>query len=99
MRAIVFAIVAARFLESVLPLRPQPRSVWAPYPPAQMTEAQKKAVADFTKVRPDGPFGFWWGYLRVPEVMIPFLRSRRTFTASWKPKKARWARSSRTSRC
>ena len=44
-----------------------------PIPPEQMTETQKKAVADFTKVRKNGPFGFWWGYLRVPEVTIPFL--------------------------
>ena len=44
-----------------------------PIPPDQMTEAQKKAVAEFTKVRKNGPFGFWWGYLRVPEVLIPFL--------------------------
>ena len=42
-------------------------------PPDQMTEAQKKAVEAFTKVRRNGPFGFWWGYLRVPEVMMPFL--------------------------
>ncbi len=42
-------------------------------PPDQMTEAQKKAVEEFTKVRRNGPFGFWWGYLRVPEVMMPFL--------------------------
>ena len=42
-------------------------------PPAQMTDFQKKVVAEFTKARPDGPFGFWWGYLRVPEVLLPFL--------------------------
>jgi 4-carboxymuconolactone decarboxylase len=45
-----------------------------PMPPAEMTATQKKAVEEFTKARPDGPFGFWWGYLRVPEVMIPFLQ-------------------------
>jgi 4-carboxymuconolactone decarboxylase len=45
-----------------------------PIPADQMTDAQKKAVAEFVKVRPNGPFGFWWGYLRVPEVMIPFLQ-------------------------
>lgn len=44
-----------------------------PIPSEQMTDAQKKAVAEFSKVRRNGPFGFWWGYLRVPEVMIPFL--------------------------
>jgi 4-carboxymuconolactone decarboxylase len=42
-------------------------------PPAQMTDFQKKVVAEFTKARPGGPFGFWWGYLRVPEVLLPFL--------------------------
>jgi 4-carboxymuconolactone decarboxylase len=44
-----------------------------PIPPAQMTDLQKQVVAEFTKTRPDGPFGFWWGYLRVPEVVLPFL--------------------------
>jgi 4-carboxymuconolactone decarboxylase len=38
-----------------------------------MTDFQKQVVAEFTKARPDGPFGFWWGYLRVPEVLLPFL--------------------------
>ena len=42
-------------------------------PPDKMTRAQKQAVEEFTKTRRNGPFGFWWGYLRVPEVMIPFL--------------------------
>jgi hypothetical protein len=45
-----------------------------PIPADQMTEAQRQAVAEFTKARRNGPFGFWWGYLRVPEVMIPFLQ-------------------------
>src|SRR5436190_23586091 len=45
-----------------------------PIPVDQMTDAQKKAVAEFTKVRPNGPFGFWWGYLRVPETLIPFVQ-------------------------
>ena len=44
-----------------------------PLPPAQMTDLQKKVVEEFTKARPGGPFGFWWGYLRVPEVLLPFL--------------------------
>jgi 4-carboxymuconolactone decarboxylase len=42
-------------------------------PPAQMTEAQKKTVEEFSKTRRNGPFGFWWGYMRVPEVVMPFL--------------------------
>jgi 4-carboxymuconolactone decarboxylase len=45
-----------------------------PIPVDKMTDAQKRAVEEFMKVRPNGPFGFWWGYLRVPEVMIPFLQ-------------------------
>jgi 4-carboxymuconolactone decarboxylase len=45
-----------------------------PIAPERMTDAQRKAVAQFTKVRPNGPFGFWWGYLRLPEVMLPFLQ-------------------------
>lgn len=44
-----------------------------PIPAAEMTEFQRQVVAEFTKARPDGPFGFWWGYLRVPEVLLPFL--------------------------
>jgi 4-carboxymuconolactone decarboxylase len=44
-----------------------------PIPPDKMTPAQKQAVEEFTKTRRNGPFGFWWGYLRVPEVVIPFL--------------------------
>jgi 4-carboxymuconolactone decarboxylase len=42
-------------------------------PPSEMTAAQKKVVDEFSKVRRNGPFGFWWGYLRVPEVVMPFL--------------------------
>lgn len=45
----------------------------APIPVERMTEAQKRAMAAFVKVRPNGPFGFWWGYFRIPEVVIPFL--------------------------
>jgi 4-carboxymuconolactone decarboxylase len=46
----------------------------APIPDAEMTEAQKKAVAEYKLARPSGPNGFWWLYLRIPEVTIPFLR-------------------------
>jgi 4-carboxymuconolactone decarboxylase len=44
-----------------------------PIPSEQMTEAQKEAVAEFMKVRRREPFGFWLGYLRIPEVLVPFL--------------------------
>jgi len=71
-RAIVFAIVAAVLaLGAAGAIAAQERL--GAIPPAQMTDFQKKVVAEFTKARPDGPFGFWWGYLRVPEVLLPFL--------------------------
>jgi 4-carboxymuconolactone decarboxylase len=44
-----------------------------PIPVAEMTEAQKEAYDEFVRVRQGEPFGFWWGYLRVPEVLEPFL--------------------------
>jgi len=67
----LLAIVAVAALGAAATVTAQERL--GPIPRAQMTEVQKKAVDEFVKVRPDGPFGFWWGYLRVPEVMIPFL--------------------------
>jgi len=68
----VFAIVAAVLaLGAAGAIAAQERL--GAIPPAQMTDFQKKVVAEFTKARPDGPFGFWWGYLRVPEVLLPFL--------------------------
>jgi len=71
-RSPLLAIVAAATLGITTAVTAQERL--GPIPPARMTEAQKKAVEEFVKVRPNGPFGFWWGYLRVPEVMIPFLQ-------------------------
>jgi len=68
----LLAIVAVAALGAAATVTAQERL--GPIPRAQMTEVQKKAVDEFVKVRPDGPFGFWWGYLRVPEVMIPFLQ-------------------------
>jgi 4-carboxymuconolactone decarboxylase len=44
-----------------------------PIPTEQMTAAQKTAYDEFVRVRQGEPFGFWWGYMRVPEVLIPFL--------------------------
>ena len=70
-----------------------------PIPAGTNDRPQKKAVAEFTKARPDGPFGFWWGYLRVPEVLMPFLEIQTHIHGVWKPRTARSARSSRTSRC
>lgn len=71
MKATLSAIVVAAALVLAVPVAPQERL--GPIPPAEMTELQKQVVAEFTKARPDGPFGFWWGYLRVPEVVLPFL--------------------------
>jgi 4-carboxymuconolactone decarboxylase len=44
-----------------------------PIPTAQMTPAQQIAYDEFVRVRQGELFGFWWGYMRVPEVLIPFL--------------------------
>ena len=44
-----------------------------PIPTQQMTEAQRAAYEGFVQVREGDPFGFWWGYMRVPEVLLPFL--------------------------
>lgn len=44
-----------------------------PVPTERMTPAQKKAYDGFVKARKMEPFGFWWGYMRVPEVLLPFL--------------------------
>jgi 4-carboxymuconolactone decarboxylase len=44
-----------------------------PVPVNQMTEAQKEAYAGFVQARQGDPFGFWWGYMRVPEILLPFL--------------------------
>lgn len=73
MRATVPAIVAAVAVLCVSGTGAAQERL-GPIPPAQMTELQKKVVEEFTKARPDGPFGFWWGYLRVPEVLLPFLQ-------------------------
>jgi len=71
-KATVSAIVAAAVLAAAGPVTAQERM--GAIPPAQMTDLQKKVVAEFTKGRPDGPFGFWWGYLRTPEVLLPFFQ-------------------------
>jgi 4-carboxymuconolactone decarboxylase len=44
-----------------------------PIPTERMTGAQKTAYEAFVRARQGEPFGFWWGYMRVPEVLIPFL--------------------------
>jgi 4-carboxymuconolactone decarboxylase len=72
LKATVYAVVAAvTVLGAADKIAAQERL--GAIPPAQMTDFQKKVVAEFTKARPGGPFGFWWGYLRVPEVLLPFL--------------------------
>jgi 4-carboxymuconolactone decarboxylase len=42
-------------------------------PTERMTPAQKQAYDGFVEARKMQPFGFWWGYMRVPEVLLPFL--------------------------
>ena len=44
-----------------------------PIPADQMTEAQKQAAAAFEKDRGRPPYAFWLGYLRIPEIVVPFL--------------------------
>jgi 4-carboxymuconolactone decarboxylase len=66
-----FLVAAVMVLGIAGPIAAQERL--GPIPADQMTDLQKQVVAEFTKARPDGPFGFWWGYLRVPEIVLPFL--------------------------
>ena len=68
----LFAI-ATVFIACSTVTRAQEQERLGAIPPAQMTDAQRKVVEEFSKVRRNGPFGFWWGYLRVPEVVMPFL--------------------------
>jgi 4-carboxymuconolactone decarboxylase len=68
----LFAI-ATVFIACSAVARAQEQERLGAIPPAQMTDAQRKVVEEFSKVRRNGPFGFWWGYLRVPEVVMPFL--------------------------
>ena len=71
MKAHVRAIVAVAALGVTAPVAAQERL--RPIPTDQMTDAQKTAYEEFVRVRQGEPFGFWWGYMRVPEVLIPFL--------------------------
>jgi 4-carboxymuconolactone decarboxylase len=65
------AIVAAAALGLTATAGAQERL--GPVPTDRMTDAQKTAYDEFFRVRQGDPFGFWWGYMRVPEVLIPFL--------------------------
>ena len=71
MTAHIRAIVAVAALGVAAAVSAQERL--GPIPTEQMTEAQQKAYEEFVRVRQGEPFGFWWGYMRVPEVLIPFL--------------------------
>ena len=71
MTAHLRAIVAAAALGVAAPVAAQERL--GPIPTERMTNAQKTAYEEFVRVRQGEPFGFWWGYMRVPEVLIPFL--------------------------
>jgi 4-carboxymuconolactone decarboxylase len=72
MKAQVRAVVAVAALGVAAAVAAQERL--GPIPIERMTDAQKTAYEEFVRVRQGEPFGFWWGYLRVPEVLIPFLR-------------------------
>jgi 4-carboxymuconolactone decarboxylase len=65
------AFVAVAALGIAAPVAAQERL--GPVPVEQMSEAQQTAYEEFVRVRQGDPFGFWWGYMRVPEVLIPFL--------------------------
>lgn len=71
MKAHLRALVAVAALGVAPTVAAQERL--GPIPIGQMTDAQKTAYEEFVRVRRGEPFGFWWGYLRVPEVLIPFL--------------------------
>ena len=65
----VIAIVAALGFAAIASAQQR----LGPVPVNQMTEAQKAAYDGFVEARQGDPFGFWWGYMRVPEVLLPFL--------------------------
>lgn len=67
----VAAIVAVLAIGVSAPGAAQERL--GPVPTERMTPAQKEAYDGFVKARNGDPFGFWWGYMRVPEVLLPFL--------------------------
>src|ERR1051326_4091397 len=69
MKLTVFAVAVAVLIAPSAPAQERLGAI----PPSEMTAAQKKVVDEFSKTRRNGPFGFWWGYLRVPEVVMPFL--------------------------
>ena len=71
MKLRLFSVVLATIIAPCAVAQAQERL--GAIPPSEMTAAQKKVVEEFSKVRRNGPFGFWWGYLRVPEVVMPFL--------------------------
>ena len=71
MRPQLRAIVAVAALGVAAAAAAQERL--GPIPAERMTNAQKAAYEKFVQARQSEPFGFWWGYLRVPEVLGPFL--------------------------
>ena len=71
MKARLHAIAALTALGFAATVAAQERL--GPIPTERMTSAQNTAYEEFVRVRQSEPFGFWWGYMRVPEVLIPFL--------------------------
>jgi 4-carboxymuconolactone decarboxylase len=66
-----YALVAAVALGGAATAAAQERL--GPIPTEQMTDAQRAAYDEFVAARQGDPFGFWWGYMRIPEVLSPFL--------------------------
>lgn len=71
MTAHLRAIVAVAAL--VVPVAGTAQERLGAIPTERMTAVQKTAYDEFVRARQQEPFGFWWGYMRVPEVLIPFL--------------------------
>ncbi len=73
-RRLVAALLVLVFIP-VLNMRAQDRL--PPIPPEKMSEAQKKAVADYKDLRKTDPAGPpWSAILRVPDWLVPALQMR-----------------------
>jgi 4-carboxymuconolactone decarboxylase len=71
MRRPLYALVAAVALGGAATASAQERL--GTITTEQMTDAQRAAYDEFFAARQGDPFGFWWGYMRIPEVLSPFL--------------------------
>lgn len=71
-RTMVLALLGATLLAGE-PRPAEAQERLGPIPADTMTDAQRKATAAFRKDRERDPYAFWLGYLRIPEVVVPFL--------------------------